>query len=395
MATVILALSLAFLVLTYVGYPLYVALRARVWPAPPVVRRLADPPPRASILIAAHDEAAHISAKLASCLEQAYPAEQLEVVVVSDASTDATDDKVAAVAGRNRRVRYVRQEHRAGKATALNLAAAVATGDVLVFSDARQRLAPNAVRELCASLGDPTVGAVSGHLVLAGDAMSGVYWRYERWIRDNEARAGSALGVTGALYAIRRGDFIPLPAETVLDDMLVPLRIHLGPRGNLPRAPRVVTEPLAVAYDEAADTYDEIRRKTRTLAGNYQLLMLLPALLSPRRNPSFVAFAAHKLARLVAPWVLVAAFFAGMLAPGLFGEVLFCAQLVAYIGAAVGAFGHGGPVCAAAWAFVAMHIAAVAGLGRFVTGRVTAAWKRSAGPSPPMPTATEGRQSAL
>jgi cellulose synthase/poly-beta-1,6-N-acetylglucosamine synthase-like glycosyltransferase len=176
---------------------------------------------------------------------------------------------------------------------------------VLLFTDVRQKLSPVALKELVANLGDPTVGAVGGELhmenVRSGFAQGvDFYWRYEKGIRHAESLSGSTIGVSGALYAIRRSLFQPLPAGTVLDDVLVPMRVAA-------QGKRVVFEPKAMAWDQPSQLpEEERRRKIRTLAGNYQLIQLAPWLLAPWRNPLWFRFVSHKLLRLFAPWLILA-----------------------------------------------------------------------------------------
>jgi cellulose synthase/poly-beta-1,6-N-acetylglucosamine synthase-like glycosyltransferase len=155
-----------------------------------------------------------------------------------------------------------------------------------------------------ANLADETVGVVGGELHLenveSGFAQGvDAYWRYEKLIRLSESRSGSTIGVSGALYAMRRELFEPLPPGTVLDDVLIPMRVAATGR-------RVVFEPRALAWDKPSQRpAEEQKRKIRTLAGNYQLIQLAPWLLSPWRNPLWFRFVSHKLLRLLAPWLLV------------------------------------------------------------------------------------------
>ncbi|MBI4458515.1 MAG: glycosyltransferase family 2 protein [Acidobacteria bacterium] len=259
-------------------------------------------------MIAARNEAEHIDAKIRNCLDLEYPADKLEVIISLDAPTDGTE----ALARRytDRGVVVLHGPVHQGKAAAINRAVAVARGEVIVFADARQRISRAALRELVANLSeDDSVGAVSGELMLldrvsggveeSSDA-AGLYWRYEKWIRAMESDVASVVGATGALYAIRPALFTPLPVNTILDDVRIPMQIVLCGK-------RVVFEPAAKVYDSVACCPEaEFRRKVRTLAGNYQLLAQMPALLLPWRNPVFLQFVSHKVGRLLAPYFLAA-----------------------------------------------------------------------------------------
>jgi cellulose synthase/poly-beta-1,6-N-acetylglucosamine synthase-like glycosyltransferase len=311
----------------FAGYPVCMGLLAR-W-RPRAVRRQAAVP-TVTVVIAAHDAAAHIDAKLSNLAALDYPHDRLDIVVACDGCNDDTASRCRQRG--DPRVRVLEFAERRGKASCLNDAVAVAAGEVLLMTDVRQELAPDALRELVADLGDPAVGAVSGELRLR-DAETGfalgvdAYWRYEKLIRHAESRSGSTVGVTGALYAMRRALFRPLPPGTVLDDVLVPMCI-------VATGARVVFEPRAVAWDRPSQQpAEERRRKIRTLAGNYQLMQLAPWLLLPWRNPLWFRFASHKLLRLAAPWLLaVLAVAGGMLASR---HIIYAATLL-LLGAGVG-----------------------------------------------------------
>lgn len=283
----------------FVGYPLWVWLQARLRPLP-VAK--ASQFPKVSVILAVYQGAAEIRAKLANLETLSYPHEQIEIIVACDGCTDAT-----AALARNfgdARVRVLEFEQRRGKASCLNDAVAAASGEILLLTDVRQKLAPIALRELVANLADPAVGAAGGELLLV-DARTGfahgvdAYWRYEKLIRHAESRSGSTIGVSGALYALRRELFWPLPHGTVLDDVLIPMRVAAAGK-------RVIFEPRALAWDKLTqEPLEERRRKIRTLAGNCQLVQLEPWLLSPWTNPLWFRFVSHKLLRLLAPWLLL------------------------------------------------------------------------------------------
>jgi cellulose synthase/poly-beta-1,6-N-acetylglucosamine synthase-like glycosyltransferase len=299
-ASEVFAISALGLVHVFAGYPLWVAALAR-WRPRPVQRRAWTP--RVTAVFAVHDGAAHVRAKLEGLLALDYPAQLLDIVVACDGCRD--DSAAYARALGDARIRVLEFAERRGKAACLNDAVAVARGEVLLMTDVRQRLEPDALRQLVANLGDPRVGAVGGQLRLF-DAQTGfargidAYWRYETLIRAGESRSGSVIGVSGALYAMRRALFRPLPPGTVLDDVLVPMQVAAT-------GLRVVYEPAAVAWDGSSQQpREEQRRKIRTLAGNYQLVQLAPWLLLPWRNPLWFRFVSHKLLRLLAPWLLLA-----------------------------------------------------------------------------------------
>ena len=287
------------LVHVFVGYPLMVWIQARLRPLPVAHRAIA---PTITVVMAVHDGAAHLRAKLAHLRSLDYPAERIDIVLACDGCRDDT----VALARRETdpRLTVLVFDERRGKAACLNDAVAVARGEILLFTDVRQRLSPGAARELAANFADPTVGAVGGELQMEnveGGFAQGVdfYWRYEKAIRHAESLSGSTVGVSGALYAMRRLLFRPLPAGTVLDDVLVPMRVAA-------QGYRVVFEPRAIAWDKPSTLPEqERRRKIRTLAGNYQLVQLAPWLLWPSTNPLWFRFASHKLLRLLAPWLMV------------------------------------------------------------------------------------------
>jgi biofilm PGA synthesis N-glycosyltransferase PgaC len=314
MAELIFWTTLAILLYSYLGYPVLLGISGLLHRKP--VRKATNQLPRVSIVIAAHNEADRLGRRIQNCLELDYPSDQLELVVISDGSTDETEGVLARYEVPN--LRWAASDRRLGKAAALNAGVTMATGDVLVFTDVRQHIDSGALRELLANLSDPEVGAVSGELLLdnspttspafqatATAQCSGsphatdLYWRYEKWVRKAESRLDSVIGVTGAIYAVRRALFEPLPIGTILDDVMIPMRIAL-------RGYRVVFEDQALARDTPTmDLRQEFRRKVRTLAGNYQLLRLLPELWSPRRNRLWWQYFSHKVSRLVAPFALI------------------------------------------------------------------------------------------
>jgi poly-beta-1,6-N-acetyl-D-glucosamine synthase len=286
----------------FVGYPILLVLWRRV-ARRPVKKRYQEP--TVTVVMAMHNERTYVESKIRNCLESDYPGDKLQVVVSLDAPTDGTDDVLREFEGR---VDLVYCQVRGGKAQALNRGLVVARGEIVVFADAKQRFERSAIRELVANFADESVGAVSGELVLLDaegkEATNGVglYWRYEKMLRALESDIHSVPGATGAIYAIRRELFKPLPPGAILDDVVVPMRIVLGGK-------RAIFDPTARAYDAVIENpTDELERKKRTLTGNYQLFTGMPELLLPWRNAIFVQLLSHKAGRLIVPYCLAALF---------------------------------------------------------------------------------------
>jgi biofilm PGA synthesis N-glycosyltransferase PgaC len=376
MAEFFLYFSLALVAYTYAGYPLCIALWARLFPRP-VKRAPIDP--SVTIVVVVHNESKRLHKKIQTCMMQDYPAGRLNILIVSDGSTDGSQALMANYASVPQ-VRFLDYPTRRGKAACLNYAIATCTDEVLVLTDARQMLNRHAVRCLVENLADPEVGAVSGELVLVKDDMTpfgeGVdaYWRYEKFIRQREALVHSAPGVTGALYAIRRVCFQPISERTILDDVAIPMQaVRAGYR--------VVFDGRAHAYDQASKSPEQEKvRKVRTLAGNYQLIAMMPWLLSPIDNPIFTQFLCHKVLRLVAPFFLAMMLLAtSVLSWDSWGYAIFL--LLQLAGYALPLAGREVPAIGAlrvtklATAFVMLNLYAVLGLVQFLSDRDGHLWK--------------------
>jgi cellulose synthase/poly-beta-1,6-N-acetylglucosamine synthase-like glycosyltransferase len=367
--TAVFWICVAVVAYVYVGYPAMLRVWARLRPRPFAAGFAAAR--GVSIVIAARNEGARLAARIDNLLSLDYPAECRQIIVVCDGCTDDTAGVLARYAGT---VDMVTIEP-SGKALALNAGVPHARFDIVVFADARQAFAPDALRELVAPFADPAVGAVSGELLLdcesaifsnrraSGDRRRGagqlhavaadrrlqpdrrrtvlstiadgvgVYWRYEKQMRRLESCVASTLGATGAIYAMRRALWRPLPAETLLDDVLTPMRVVMA-------GFRVVFNERARAFDRATvDADAESRRKIRTLAGNYQILWLEPGLLLPWRNPVWFQYVSHKLGRLAVPYAMIAIFSASITisANHPFYRAMLWAQVAFYLLAGYGA----------------------------------------------------------
>ena len=331
-------ISFACLIAVWILYPIVIAAiasRKRVG-----TNLSNDGDPMVSVVIATRDDAGVVQSRVADCMTSDYDPAKLEVVVAVDrqcpdaAAVDSYSPNDGEPYGD--RCKVVVGDEPGGKAATLNAAVRASHGDILVFTDAHQRFEPDAIRHLVSSLRDPRTGASSGSLELSrrgqGRSVMNVYWTFERWLRRCEARVHSSVGVTGAIWALQRSLWTPLPPHLILDDVYAPMQIVL--RG------------YHVGFAERARAIDtrrtlpgqEYRRKVRTLTGVIQLCVKLPAVLLPSRNPIWPQFMLHKLLRLLTPyWVLAIVAWASVLVSRwVLGEPLAAAGLL--IAALVAAF---------------------------------------------------------
>jgi cellulose synthase/poly-beta-1,6-N-acetylglucosamine synthase-like glycosyltransferase len=260
-----------------------------------------------SIVLVSHGDASAIRERLVDLLATNYPPEQIEVIVALDAAR--TRASVNDLNHLDHRVKVLHGDAPGGKAAALNAGVRAATHDIVVFADTAQSYDPDAIGILVDALEDERLGAVSGALVLPKGPGSPtpveLYWRYERWLRRMEARVHSSVGVTGAIYAMRRSTWQPVPSGLILDDLFTPMRLVL-------EGWRIGFAVNAVARDSRRTTPDtEYQRKVRTLTGVIQLCFWLPAILNPLRNPIWVQFICHKILRLLTPYLMLVVIVAG------------------------------------------------------------------------------------
>lgn len=314
----------ALLFWTYFGYPAWMLVRGRR----ERVSTSSDSgmPAKVSVVLAVRNGAQHLPARVENLLAQDYPANMLDVLVVLNGCSDDSRAVAEAIAERSGQVRVLESPASEGKAGALNLGVRSASGSVIVFADVRQRFAPDVIARLSRAVMQPGIGAVSGRLEIAQGESAAVegmrrYWSVETALRLAESRTGSVMGATGAIYAIRRDAFVPVPPGTILDDVYLPLQVALNGR-------RVLLEPAAVAYDEASTSQgSEYRRRVRTLLGNLQLVQLVPRLIRPWRNPVFVRFVSHKLLRVFSPLFLIGVLVSGLIVDGAVYRAVAYAEL--------------------------------------------------------------------
>jgi biofilm PGA synthesis N-glycosyltransferase PgaC len=366
---------------TYLAYPVLVAAWAWLKSVPPPRPAVA---PTVSVIVVAQNEAARIEGRLDNLLALDYPRDRLDILVGCDGSTDGTPERARRYEEAG--VKVAAFPARRGKPAVLNALVAKASGEIALLADARQRFETGALRAIVAPFADPRVGAVSGELVLTDNAGRtavgggiGMYWRYEKFIRSRESRVDSTIGATGAIYAIRRALFTPIPEDTILDDVLVPARI--AGRGY-----RVLFEPRARAHDRAAGSAgEEFARKVRTIAGNFQLFAREPWLLNPWRNRLWLQTVSHKALRLLTPLLLAAALGANL---ALLDRVLYrwmlVLQVLFYVGALTGGLVRNArrkvPVLTFPYVLCLLSWATVVAFVRFLTGRQRVTWERASSP---------------
>ncbi len=301
MSAVLFWVAILLLAYAYAGFPLLVIVVGRLWGRP--VHKDAVTP-KLSVIIAAYNEESGIAARLDNVLACDYPPDQLEIIVASDGSSDATEDIVSAYA--NWRVRLLALPRR-GKIRALDEAVRYASGDVLVFSDANIHFHPGALRALAANFADPAVGGVAGHSayrVPAGGESSGagegLYWRYDLWLKGLESRTGSIVSAHGPLYAIRR-ELYRRPAEAaVTDDFAISTAV-------VEQGWRLVFEPEAFADEDAVtEAQREFRRKVRLMTRGWRSVALRRRLLNPFHYGFYsVVFFSHQVLRRLVPLLLL------------------------------------------------------------------------------------------
>jgi len=295
--------------------------------------------PSVAVLVAAYNEAAVIADKIHNSLALDYPSHLLEIVIASDGSTDRTAEIIRQVIQdvKLERVRLLDFPRNRGKVAVLNDAVPLLNADIVVFTDASSMLSVDSVRQLVANFADARVGAASGVYRVMNDHQSGLgsqesfYWRYETFIKLQEARLGCMLGAHGSLFAVRRSLYRSLPAKSINDDFLIPLQV-------VQQGYSVAYEPSAIAYEQAHEM-EGYGRRARIVAGNVEQLMEIKTLLSPLRPMALFCFLSHKGGRLFVPAAMVAAAVSSFV---LWGHPVYrlaaTSQILFYLLALLGAF---------------------------------------------------------
>jgi cellulose synthase/poly-beta-1,6-N-acetylglucosamine synthase-like glycosyltransferase len=380
--TIVIFWTLILLILyCYFGYPLILKILA-LYAQRPIQKRSFEP--SLTVVISVYNEENVIEQKIRNLLSLDYPPEKIEIWIGSDGSDDRTNPYVQNI--QDPRVHLLASPKRRGKMATLNDLIQHVRSEVIVFADARQMFARDALRQLVANFADPVVGCVSGELMFSskeGATAKGVnfYWNYEKKIRKLESQIHSMLGATGAIYAIRRELYTPIPPNVVLDDMYVPLKI-------VEKGFRAVFDETAKAYDEVADSpREEHRRKARTLFGNYQLFFLLPQLFNPFQSPVAIQLFSHKFLRVIIPFFMIAIFILNIfLTHDALYNFIFKLQILFYGMAALGALLRHtkyvilkpiSKLCAVPYVFCLLNFSALMGFIRFATMQQKVTWTKA------------------
>lgn len=364
----------------YVGYPVLLAALSRMF------GKRAEPEqssahdwPFVSLVIAAYKEESIIQQRINNALLMDYPADRLEILIGCDGDLDGTGEIVRSVS--DSRVKLMQFPQRRGKPSVLDDCVAAARGEVIAFSDANTFWEPDAMKTLVRHFADPSVGGVCGQLLIVdavtGENADGAYWKYENFLKRHEGRLGALLGCNGAIYAIRKWMYEPIPPHTIVDDFLIGMRVHL-------RGKQLLFEEQAIAHEESApDLRAEFQRRTRIGAGGFQSLCWLAPLLAPRYGSVALAFWSHKVLRWSCPLFMLLALAANVVlaTSSPFFAILLGAQVLFY---AVAAFGRktsptlAGRLAKIVAMFVGMNVALAAGFWKWLSNRQSGAWQRTA-----------------
>jgi len=331
--------------------------------------------PSVSLLIPAFNEEARLLQKISNLREMDYPPEKVQIVFVSDGSTDGTNEFLKGVGDPN--IEAIFLSCRSGKAAALNQAVLHARHEILAFSDASTLFASDTLRKLSRHFSDGRVGAVCGALRFQASAESqqteGVYWKYESMIRLMETRLGATLTASGAAYALRRSAYIPLAPGTVLDDFVIPMNARKA-------GYRVLYDPEAIATDYAPESIKgEFTRRVRLATGSFASLMFL--LRVPMGAFGRFAFVSHKLLRWILPLILCSLLISNIALLRYSGYVLFgVMQLIFYMWAGFGFLFRerirNVRFALLAYFLLVMNVAFLVGMFRCLTKREEGVWQR-------------------
>jgi cellulose synthase/poly-beta-1,6-N-acetylglucosamine synthase-like glycosyltransferase len=368
--------SAAAITYTYFGYPLLVAVAARLRARPVKKAKIL---PTVTVIITAYNEERDIAAKLENTLSLDYPKNLLKVIVASDCSSDQTDEIVQSFASHG--VSLYRQPQRLGKTAAQNAAVELATGEILLFSDATTLYRPDVLRAMIPNFADPGVGCVAGRLIYVDPSDSNVgrgarsYWSYETFLKQNESRICSLIGVSGCLYAVRRSAYVPLYNEACSDFIVATKMVEQGLRA--------VLEPTAICTEATNRGSDrELKMRVRVITQTFADLWRHRSMMNPFHSGFYaLQLLSHKVMRYLAPFFLIVMFLtSAILAFWSRGFlVLFLVQLAVYLIAVASLllerFGLDNRFLAFPQYFLLTNVATIAAFYKFIGGERYASWQ--------------------
>jgi cellulose synthase/poly-beta-1,6-N-acetylglucosamine synthase-like glycosyltransferase len=381
-------LSVVFVVYTYAGYPILIGILSKI-----KTRRIKKPvdfEPFVTLLITAYNEEAAIAKKIKNSLSLDYPFEKLQILIAADGSTDLTTTIVKKYS--NVELSYVPE--RSGKIAAMNRAVAVASGEIIVFSDANNMYEPEVIRKLVAPFTNSDIGAATGSKLIVQDggdlsSAEGLYWKYESWIKKKEAIVSSCIGAVGEILAVRRKLYVPPPKNVINDDYFIVLDL-------LKRGYRIDYVPQARSFEYASPREnDEIVRRARMTTGKYQAIFNFFSLLPFNRPLLIWQIISHKYFRAFLPFGFIGAFLANILVIifpvqtdelslvklSLPYSLIFMILQIVFYGAAIVGYkknfeGSLGKILYIPTYLVNSNVAVLKGLYGFVTKKQTNIWER-------------------
>lgn len=366
--------SIGAILYTYIGYPLLLMLlarfRQRPWLQNPIT-------PTVALVIPAYNEADCIAEKIENSVALHYPREKLEIIVISDGSSDETAviAEQCAEQLKDNRIHIHNRPERSGKLAVINWISPQVQSEIIIYTDANAMLMADSIHAIVRNFADATVGCVSGEKRVGGGG-EGLYWRYESKLKELDSKIGSVMGATGELFAIRQSQFQPIPANSIIEDFVMSMSI-------VAQGQRVIYEPDAIATeDDLLSLRGDWQRRTRIAAGCFQTLFKMPGLLDPRATQTAWQYFSHKVLRWLTPFLLpLLLLLNGLLISNPFYAVLFVAQILFY---GLGAWGwlrmrrgKRGGLLHAIFFFFFTNFAIIAGFWRFVRGQQSVMWQKS------------------
>lgn len=371
LANVFIIISFVFLLYTFIGYPIIIFTLSKLFMKKVKIKNDNKCDFPVTIVMVIHNEVSRIVKKTQNLLDLSYPKDKINIIIVNDGSTDGSLNEINNYKSQNKivdnKILLLKQDKK-GKISGINLAIKYIKNNysnndnrLVMFCDVRQEIEKDALKQMALLFTDESVTYVCGNLILPFKEGPGLYWKYEQMIRKAESNFKSLIGGAGHLSLVKL-DLIPeLPEDLILDDVYIPLYSIFNNK-------RVIFEETAKAYDIECKVEGELKRKYRTLTGNYQLIAYLPRVLNIFKNPIGLQYWSHKVFRLIAPYFLIIFLicsFISLLQGSDLGLITFIAQIIFYVLSFLSKFSNS-KFLKIAKTFTLLNFAAVIGLIRFL-----------------------------